>query len=634
MDSITSTYFVFLGESLPQYAISSLELAVRHSGMTINLLGNEKLGRQVTNKNVNFIAVEDFYDSSDFGDAARRISAPQSFRGGFWLKTLERFFVLEQFMNSANLKSIFHAELDQLLFRTDLLVDHLDKTSHKGLFLPFHNKDAAVASVLYCNDHTALESLLDFSRRGESFVNEMYLMASWSARYPQYVLSLPTMVSFLNSRSSTLNPEILALSVQDAGGAVDAAQLGQWIGGIDPRNVPLAQVPSTKFSDLDTRELLSREQLDHLRFELNPSDGTVFVGLVESDLTTRVYNFHLHSKVHKWLLRSEDSIQKLFDLANLKEPLQIPGTRSTQVKYNFTDRVIPLIRDHQAGRRKIFYFLNRKFGRRPGSRPFISGDTFRALADHVWERGNEIEALNHIKAGDVVFCESTEITKFCDEILDKIEVPIVLLLGNSDKNHMKETVDFSHRQNVLGVFAQNLVEHAEGVNPLPIGLENAWYSKNGCTNDFKSRRPTTTDRLPRIMWTFNILTNKTERSKAANSLLTNVLADNLGSLTPRQHQEALSRYCFVAAPPGNGLDTHRAWEAMYLGCIPIVLRSHMTEYYEAIGLPIWVVDSYSEVAKLREVELLEKFTTLSQNFQSEALTFVYWEKMIRDCAKL
>ena len=34
------------------------------------------------------------------------------------------------------------------------------------------------------------------------------------------------------------------------------------------------------------------------------------------------------------------------------------------------------------------------------------------------------------------------------------------------------------------------------------------------------------------------------------------------------------------------------WEAMYLGCVPIVLRSHITQSYEALGLPVWLVDSF------------------------------------------
>ena len=60
----------------------------------------------------------------------------------------------------------------------------------------------------------------------------------------------------------------------------------------------------------------------------------------------------------------------------------------------------------------------------------------------------------------------------------------------------------------------------------------------------------------------------------------------------------------------------------------------MTEYYEQIGLPIWVIDSYSDLAKFGEAELLEKFKVLSKKFESEALTIKYWERQIRDCAEL
>jgi hypothetical protein len=36
----------------------------------------------------------------------------------------------------------------------------------------------------------------------------------------------------------------------------------------------------------------------------------------------------------------------------------------------------------------------------------------------------------------------------------------------------------------------------------------------------------------------------------------------------------LKKHKFVVSPPGNGIDCHRNWEAIYLGCIPIVLNSH------------------------------------------------------------
>ena len=53
---------------------------------------------------------------------------------------------------------------------------------------------------------------------------------------------------------------------------------------------------------------------------------------------------------------------------------------------------------------------------------------------------------------------------------------------------------------------------------------------------------------------------------------------------------------YWVAPPGNGLDCHRTWEALYLGVVPIVLRTHLPldALYES-ALPVLVVERYSDV---------------------------------------
>jgi hypothetical protein len=56
---------------------------------------------------------------------------------------------------------------------------------------------------------------------------------------------------------------------------------------------------------------------------------------------------------------------------------------------------------------------------------------------------------------------------------------------------------------------------------------------------------------------------------------------------------------FVLCPPGNGVDTHRMWEVMLAGAIPVALRSQAMEPFR--DLPILFVDDYREVTR----ELLE-----------------------------
>jgi hypothetical protein len=39
----------------------------------------------------------------------------------------------------------------------------------------------------------------------------------------------------------------------------------------------------------------------------------------------------------------------------------------------------------------------------------------------------------------------------------------------------------------------------------------------------------------------------------------------------------LGKYKFAICPPGNGIDSHRIWECLYLNVIPILIRSDFTE---------------------------------------------------------
>jgi hypothetical protein len=58
-----------------------------------------------------------------------------------------------------------------------------------------------------------------------------------------------------------------------------------------------------------------------------------------------------------------------------------------------------------------------------------------------------------------------------------------------------------------------------------------------------------------------------------------------------QYIETLSTYKYAICPPGNGIDTHRLWECIYLNVIPIVKRSIFTEKlnekYKCIILDDW-----------------------------------------------
>ena len=623
--------FVFLGDKLPHYAQPSMRLAARTSGLHVRLIGNRPLSRRL-DSNVRFTATEDFYDPALFALAAQKILFSHKAGKGFWLKTLERLFVLGQYQDYSSSPAFFHAELDQILFRADQLISNIETLALRGVFVPRHTRERALGSVLYCNSAEIFRSLLEFSTGTDPFQSEMELLARWIEKFPEHAFPLPTIWDAVGPEK-----ERTQLNV---GGIVDAAQLGQWAAGIDPRNVPLFRRPANKFVDRPASGLISRTQLQALRFSMNSQGNLVVSGVGDSG--HKVFNLHIHSKIHRHIGSDAVSLDRFFAAVNQENATVFPGARAAQVPHRVwkstrqvlsnPDRVIKrplltlksLILNPRTFLRASRKRLNEFVGRRPPSSPFLSGDTFRRIARHVWE-GENARISGPVRAGDVLFCESDKATPRFVEAMRAVKVPIVLLMGNSDTNHGRNLAELRsalHPDTII--FAQNLAQPVDGAHPLPIGLENAWRATNGVVSDFRKLRRRLGPKVFRVMWTFEINTNRKLRQTASKQLTQANIADSLGRLSPSAHREALANYAFVACPPGNGIDTHRAWEALYLRCVPVVLRSHLTTTFADMGLPIWVVDSFDELSSVDEEELERRYIELSGGFETRPLWQSYW----------
>jgi hypothetical protein len=82
---------------------------------------------------------------------------------------------------------------------------------------------------------------------------------------------------------------------------------------------------------------------------------------------------------------------------------------------------------------------------------------------------------------------------------------------------------------------------------------------------------------------------------------------------------------FVVSPEGVGLDCHRTWEAILLGCIPIVKRNALSSLFS--DLPVIVVDDWAQVS--RELLLGYASEFVSRSFDFRLLFREFWMRKIR-----
>lgn len=95
----------------------------------------------------------------------------------------------------------------------------------------------------------------------------------------------------------------------------------------------------------------------------------------------------------------------------------------------------------------------------------------------------------------------------------------------------------------------------------------------------------------------------------------------------QKYLEDIRNHLFVFCPRGNGVDTHRLWETLYMGSIPICERN--TALDEFNDLPICWVNNWNEVT----VNFLyQNFKEINNKYWNmNKLKITYWIQKIKSC---
>lgn len=198
-----------------------------------------------------------------------------------------------------------------------------------------------------------------------------------------------------------------------------------------------------------------------------------------------------------------------------------------------------------------------------------------------------------------------------------------LIIHNGDKTPSEKNIAYLHSY-FRKIYSVNWMGSQVIASPIPIGLENWDYLKNGVPSDFtKSKNNAKRFEQRRILLfsSFNLNTNFTERSQALGEIpkLNDVVVSQ-NFLPPHKYRDFVKNSKFVLSPPGNGLDCHRTWEAIYLGAIPIVKREYWP--FSSYELPVLVVNDWSEMQSKMSSFVVPKRISVEE-LESLFLSFLY-----------
>ena len=266
---------------------------------------------------------------------------------------------------------------------------------------------------------------------------------------------------------------------------------------------------------------------------------------------------------------------------------------------------------------------------RPASRPYITGDGFRKMADHIYDETGKCVA-DKIKYGEIVFVKGDMLNEWFKNVHPQITSKYILITHNSDYNIKDSDLNFIDDK-IIHWYAQNVIAKHTKLTPIPIGINNYYLYNLSSPRLYNKFRKTLSEQKNRIIFGFSVGTNIKERQPALDFLNGLKTADKIrGKNYPRTYMALIKKYKFIAAPNGNGLDDPRRWQALYFGIVPIVTKSEAMDYFKSLGLPFYIINNWEELNKFEENDLKELYEKLMSNKNDEPLFLDYWEKMIKN----
>ncbi len=192
----------------------------------------------------------------------------------------------------------------------------------------------------------------------------------------------------------------------------------------------------------------------------------------------------------------------------------------------------------------------------------------------------------------IMFCYGHRIDELSLHV-DKFNNPFILITHNSDYNitNCPSVRDILDCKNLIMWFAQNVEYTHNKIHFLPIGISNQMW-EYGKLSIYENLKFVEKDRD--VYMCFKEETNFETRSSCLKIL--NPIVEFLPIIEPCENIKLLQRYKFCICPEGNGVDTHRLWEAFYVKTVPILLRSKFSENIQnTTKLPMILLDSWEDL---------------------------------------
>ena len=267
------------------------------------------------------------------------------------------------------------------------------------------------------------------------------------------------------------------------------------------------------------------------------------------------------------------------------------------------------------------------------SYPYISGNTFRAFCAFKFDVYESFDPQD-VQDADTVFVNTSMLATFFTTMHPAIQCPYILVTHNNDAAIPGAYVHYLDDEKIVAWFGQNADPSShQKVFHLPIGMANMEHSYGNITSmtaAITKSHALTKNNDPKKLLYMNF--KRSEKRGNRSEIFKLFYKKDFCTYAERkeypQYLAEMATFKCVLSPEGFGMDCYRTWEALLVGCIPVIKSCPLNSMFE--DLPVIIVNDWKQVNKTFLEKKYKELTHPSKQYNFEKLFIDYWLKKIQD----
>ena len=190
--------------------------------------------------------------------------------------------------------------------------------------------------------------------------------------------------------------------------------------------------------------------------------------------------------------------------------------------------------------------------------------------------------ISNIKNGSTIFIKPNFLDMFLKYMFPKIKKRIYLYTGASDYSIDEKYMKYVKNSRIIKWIGHNIEFQHEKIVKIPLGFSNKSAENEELLNKLSERKIGYSMKEPKMFISYMEETH--DKRKNLLSMFENKKWVIFGKKCAFEtYMENINKHKFVLCPRGNGVDTYRFWETVFMGSIPVVESSNLDDLYKQVN---------------------------------------------------